>query len=33
MQCGVTEKKKKGILFLNDFDFLSVEQKYAKVFS
>ena len=36
MQCGVTEKKKKkkkeGILFLNDFDFLSVEQKYGEVF-
>ena len=32
MQCGVTEKKKEGILFLNDFDFLSVEQKYGEVF-
>ena len=31
MQCGVTEKKE-GILFLNDFDFLSVEQKYGQVF-
>ena len=31
MQCGVTEKKE-GILFLNDFDFLSVEQKYGEVF-
>ena len=31
MQCVVTEKKE-GILFLNDFDFLSVEQKYGEVF-
>ena len=33
MQCGVIEKKKKrSILFLNDFDFLSVEQKYGEIF-
>ena len=32
MQCGVIEKKKRSILFLNDFDFLSVEQKYGEVF-
>ena len=31
MQCGAIEKKK-SILFLNDFDFLSVEQKYGEVF-
>ena len=32
MQCGVTEKKKKEVYCLNDFDFLSVEQKYGEVF-
>ena len=32
MQCGVNEKKKRSILFLNDFDFLSVEQKYGEIF-
>ena len=33
MQCGVIEKKRKrSILFLNDFDFLSVEQKYGEIF-
>ena len=32
MQCGVIEKGKGIILFLNDFDFLSVEQKYGEVF-
>ena len=32
MQWGVIEKKKRSILFLNDFDFLSVEQKYGEIF-
>ena len=33
MQCDVIEKKKKrSILFLNDLDFLSVEQKYGEIF-
>ena len=32
MQCGAIETKKKSILFLNNFEFLSVEQKYGEVF-
>lgn len=32
MQCGAIETKKRSILFLNNFDFLSVEQKYGEVF-
>lgn len=30
MQCGAIETKKRSILFLTNFDFLSVEQKYGK---